>query len=392
MKRLLCFLLLAICLGSAVAKPEYDVYHDFQGNVLCIENNMVLNTTGSNVERVWYDEQGRRIYSEVEHREHKEIYHLRACYDQNCVQAIIKSTTRYVDGEKVLSNDTLRYTVEQRRDYQYDYTHTGTLSFEDIDTKGNWRTLKVDGRKLLTRRIWYYGQVEMSAEVPIRAREQMLDAIKPKEPPKQVSEAEMAVGIAYGLLLRVFSTIIKIVVVLYALLFFFKYDVIKNFFNARAEAKILGSHKVKREELVAAIVGAVIGILQWAEAMAGASFMSELWCGVLIVVAVYLFILRRRLLSIATPKAVRWFILYKLSTILLFLVVGALISIVAVGILVASLFIKGLDSVWKQEFSYANPTDNGSGAVRTCGSCKFWNNGYCSYHDMNTSANGGCGV
>lgn len=385
-------LLSAICVGSVVAKPEYDVYHDFQGNVLCIENNMVLNITGSNVERVWYDKQGCRIYSEVAHREHKELYNLRACYDQNYVQAIIKSTTRYVDGEKVLSNDTLRYTVEQKRDFQYNYTHSGTLSFEDIDAKGNWRTLKVDGRKLLTRRIWYYGQLEMSAEVPIRAREQMLDAITPKEPPKQMSETEKAAGVASALLIMVFSTIVNIVMLLYAVLFFFKYKVIRDFFNARAETKILGSHKVKREEIVAAIVGAVIGIFQWVEALGGGSFMTALWCVALIATAIYLFMLRRRLLSVATPKAVRWFIIYKLSTILLFIVVGALISVVAIAILVASLFVKGLDSVWKQEFSYANPTDNGSGAVRTCGSCKYWSNGYCSYHDMKTPADGGCGV
>ena len=163
MKRLFTWLMLLLTLvGSVAAKPKYDIYHDFKGKVLLIEN-IIDNCT----ERTWYDEQGYKLYTEIVQRGHKESYVAAACHDQNGVQAILKTTTRYVNGDKQIVHDTLCYTPEQRQDYQREYTHSGSLSFENIDSNGNWLRLNVDGNKFMTRRIWYYGANEVNAATPI---------------------------------------------------------------------------------------------------------------------------------------------------------------------------------------------------------------------------------
>ncbi len=62
-------MLLIISISNVAAKPEYDIYHDFKGKVLLIEN-----TIDGCTERIWYDEQGYKLYSEIVQRGHKESY------------------------------------------------------------------------------------------------------------------------------------------------------------------------------------------------------------------------------------------------------------------------------------------------------------------------------
>lgn len=388
MKRLFTWLMLLLTLaGSVAAKPKYDIYHDFKGKVLLIEN-IIDNCT----ERTWYDEQGYKLYTEIVQRGHKESYVAAACHDQNGVQAILKTTTRYVNGDKQIVHDTLCYTPEQRQDYQREYTHSGSLSFENIDSNGNWLRLNVDGNKFMTRRIWYYGANEVNAATPIALKEKLLNSITPKEEAKEVSEDQTATALIPSIIIAIIANIFVGLIIIFAIFFFLKYDSLKEFFNKRAGAKILGRRKIRKDEYIAALGGAILGLLQWVEAMAGEDFISTLTVLALIAIVIYLFRLRKQLLAIAPAQAVRWMLIYKLCTLMFAAMAGALLSIVAIGFIVASMFAKGLDNVWKQEFSFKNPSSDGSTAIRRCGSCHFWDSGHCNFHDIDTPANGGCGA
>ncbi len=378
-------MLLIISISNVAAKPEYDIYHDFKGKVLLIEN-----TIDGCTERIWYDEQGYKLYTEIVQRGHKESYVAAACYDQNGVQAVLKTTTRYVNGEKRVINDTLRYTPGQKEVYQREYNTSGSVTFENIDSNGNWLRLNVDGEKFMSRRIWYYGASEVNAATPVALKEKMLSSIYPKKEP-EISETEVITGAVSTIIIAILANAFVGVVVVFAIFFFLKYDTLKEFFNKRAGAKILGRRKIRKDEYIAALGGAILGLLQWVEGLTGEDFISTLTVLALIAIAVYLFKLRKQLLAIAPAQAVRWMTIYKLCTLMFAAMAGALLSIVAIGLVVASIFTKGLDSVWKQEFSFKNPSSDGSTAIRRCGSCHFWDSGHCNFHDIETPADGGCG-
>lgn len=286
MKRpFILFLLLLTFMGSVAAKPVYDIYHDFKGKVLLIENTI-----------------------------------------ENCTEII-----------KLHQNS-------------------------GVNTQTSVSSTKVTQ-----------------------------NSATPKEGANEMSDAEVVVGITFTILMGLLIFTAVIMGSIFAILFIFKYDTLKNFFNKRAGTNILGRRNIRKEECIAALGGAVLGVMQWIGALAGTYLIQGLSTLIFIAIIIYLFNLRKQLLAIAPRKAVRWMIIYKLCTLLLSMTVGSMLSVVAIGIFVISIFSKGLDNVWKQEFSFKKPSNDGSGAIRRCCSCQFWDSGHCNFHNIETPANGGCG-
>lgn len=179
--------------------------------------------------------------------------------------------------------------------------------------------------------------------------------------------------------------------IIFAILYIAKHSVLAEFFNKRAGMTIVPSRIIGKVEKRTFAIGAVVGVLQWIEAIAGDSFMKALNIIALLVGAFYLYKMYKRLQGTLEPAALKWALVYKGCTLCMFYVGGALLSIVAILLLVVlPMFLKGADYVWNDTFSYSNPSTDGGG-IRTCRSCKYWDKGYCSFHNMEMPPYGGCG-
>ena len=199
------------------------------------------------------------------------------------------------------------------------------------------------------------------------------------------SVASMAVS-------SLFSTALKIVMVLFAVLYFAKFENLRTFFNNRAGAEILGSKRRRyRDETIAAIVGGVLGVLQWGEALAGGSFMRALLLLLVVCLAIYLYRFYHKAYAFCSSAQVaKWMTIYKSCTMLMFAVIGLLLSIVALLLVVGSLFLKGADYVWTDAMTYRGPVDDGGDTANKCCNCPNWNSGYCSKFKTQMPLSGGC--
>lgn len=188
-----------------------------------------------------------------------------------------------------------------------------------------------------------------------------------------------------------FGKVISIFGIIFAILYFAKHKVLADFVNKRAGRDIITARVIGKSERVALFSGAIVGILQWFEAIGGDVSMGFLNIAALCAGAIYLYKLRKQLNEVLEPQAVKWALIYKGCVLWMFFVGGALLSIIAVLLFIAlPAFCKGVDYVWNDTFSYSNPSEHGGG-IRTCGSCRYWSNGYCSFHNCKMPASGGCG-
>ncbi|MBR4968604.1 MAG: hypothetical protein IKY57_00400 [Alistipes sp.] len=196
---------------------------------------------------------------------------------------------------------------------------------------------------------------------------------------------------AVQILKYLFGKIISIVGILFAVLYFAKHEVLQDFFNKRAGCKIITARVRGRVEKIALIIGAIVGTLQWFEAIGGDVSMGLLNILALSAGIVYLNKLRKKMDGVLEPTALRWALIYKGCVLWMFYVGGALLSIFAILIfIVLPIFFKGMDFVWNDTFSYSNPSKEGVG-IRSCRTCQYWSAGYCSFHNQEMPATGGCG-
>lgn len=197
--------------------------------------------------------------------------------------------------------------------------------------------------------------------------------------------------LATEIIAYVFGKIVSIVAIIFAVLYITKHRTLATFFNERAGMTIVPSRIIGKVEKITFAIGAVVGVLQWLEALAGDSFMKAINIAALCAGAFYLFKMHQRLKVVLDSKALKWALIYKGCTLFMFFVGGALLSIIAILLLVIlPAFLKGADYVWNDTFSYSNPSTDGGG-IRTCRSCKYWDKGYCSFHNMEMPPYGGCG-
>ena len=196
---------------------------------------------------------------------------------------------------------------------------------------------------------------------------------------------------AVQILKYLFGKIISIVGILFAVLYFAKHEVLQDFFNKRAGCKIITARVRGRVEKIALIIGAIVCTLQWFEAVGGDVSMGLLNILALSAGIVYLNKLRKKMDGVLEPTALRWALIYKGCVLWMFYVGGALLSIFAILIfIVLPIFFKGMDFVWNDTFSYSNPSKEGTG-IRSCRTCQYWSAGYCSFHNQEMPATGGCG-
>ena len=196
---------------------------------------------------------------------------------------------------------------------------------------------------------------------------------------------------AVQILKYLFGKIISIVGILFAVLYFAKHEVLQDFFNKRAGCKIITARVRGRVEKIALIIGAIVGTLQWFEAIGGDVSMGLLNILALSAGIVYLNKLRKKMDGVLEPTALRWALIYKGCVLLMFYVGGALLSILAILIfIVLPIFFKSMDFIWNDTFSYSNPSKEGVG-IRSCRTCQYWSAGYCSFHNQEMPATGGCG-
>ena len=196
---------------------------------------------------------------------------------------------------------------------------------------------------------------------------------------------------AVQILKYLFGKIISIVGILFAVLYFAKHEVLQDFFNKRAGCKIITARVRGRVEKIALIIGAIVGTLQWFEAIGGDVSMGLLNILALSAGIVYLNKLRKKMDGVLEPTALRWALIYKGCVLLMFYVGGALLSIFAILIfIVLPIFFKSMDFIWNDTFSYSNPSKEGVG-IRSCRTCQYWSAGYCSFHNQEMPATGGCG-
>ena len=198
---------------------------------------------------------------------------------------------------------------------------------------------------------------------------------------------ELAIQMSKYLFGKVFS----ILAIIFAVLYFAKHEVLQNFFNKRAGREIITARVRGKAEKNALIVGAVVGLLQWIEAVGADISMGFLHILALCAGVVYIYKLRAKMNGVLEPVALRWALIYKACVMFMFYVGGALLSIFAILIFVVlPIFFKGLDFVWNDTFSYSNPSNDGGG-IRTCRTCQYWSAGYCSFHNQDMPPTGGCG-
>lgn len=177
----------------------------------------------------------------------------------------------------------------------------------------------------------------------------------------------------------------------FAVLYIAKHKKLEEFFNKRAGMTIVPSRIIGGSEYIAVALGAVVGVLQWFEALSGGLFMGVVNTVALCAGALYLYKRYKQLRGALTPAALKWLLVYKGCTLYMFFVGGELLSVVAIFLLVGSMFLTGANYLWKDTFSYGNPTKSGEGSIRTCKSCQYWDNNYCSFHGMEMPPHGGCG-
>ena len=188
-----------------------------------------------------------------------------------------------------------------------------------------------------------------------------------------------------------FGKVFSILAIIFAVLYFAKHEVLKNFFNKRAGREIITARVRGKAEKIALIIGAVVGTLQWIEAVGGDISMGFLHILALCAGVVYLYKLYAKANGAIEPIALRWALIYKGCVLFMFYVGGALLSIFAILIfIVLPIFFKGMNFVWNDTFSYSNPSKEGAG-IRSCRTCQYWSSGYCSFHNQEMPATGGCG-
>ena len=160
---------------------------------------------------------------------------------------------------------------------------------------------------------------------------------------------------AVQILKYLFGKIISIVGILFAVLYFAKHEVLQDFFNKRAGCKIITARVRGRVEKIALIIGAIVGTLQWFEAIGGDVSMGLLNILALSAGIVYLNKLRKKMDGVLEPTALRWALIYKGCVLWMFYFGGALLSIFAILIfIVLPIFFKGMDFVWNDTFSYTS--------------------------------------
>lgn len=221
-------------------------------------------------------------------------------------------------------------------------------------------------------------------------REQMLDQEDVADSISVGDVIFVAVAFVLGLVLPIPS----ILLLVFAVCLLFCYQRVRDYFNRRAGEPILSSTlKLHRREGYAAIVGGIYGMSLWGNALLGLGFGSVVLVVGLVGLGISLKSLYKRCLAITSPRAAKWYIIYCAMLALSCALAGALLSVVAIFVGVASLMGKGINVLWDDEFTHKHPSEDGSASTtRRCSACSDYHNGYCRYHNRPMPSDGGCGV
>lgn len=188
--------------------------------------------------------------------------------------------------------------------------------------------------------------------------------------------------LALEIIKYVFGKILTVAGIVFAILYIAKHKKLEEFFNKRAGMTILPSRIIGKVEKITFGLGAVVGVMQWFEALSGDLFMGTVNIIALCAGVIYLYKMYKRLSGTLNPIALKWLLIYKGCTLWMFFVGGALLSIVAILLLVMlPTFAKGANYVWNEALS---------GGASTCRNCKYWDNGYCALHNTAMPTSGSC--
>lgn len=216
--------------------------------------------------------------------------------------------------------------------------------------------------------------------------------------PAYAADGEISnTAIIGGGIVGIFAMVVNIVVITFTLLWFFKYDWLKDFVNKKAGVKLLGSRHWGRPELITTGLGALCGLLQWGEALFGSAMqpiMKVIYIVLFIALGVYLWKFYGKMMQFTTRHVALWAVAYKGCLLFCLGITGAVLSAFVIFLLVFSIFLKGIDWVWKDSASHLDPSEDGTGRTKRCESCSSYNSvsNMCTYHGRPMPPTGGCGA
>lgn len=366
---------------SAFAKPDYDRLRNFNGEVI----KMTLSGDKFS-ETIYFDNEGYKIFAEIQDRDYRgTVYNRVTAFDHNGARVIYSAP----EGSGNISKKIID-SYKHADDIASIVTMEG-LKFVDKDSHGNWTQANIPGFGKITRQLIYADDAE-AAEITAwaeRQRKLMFDQenVGDENSPKAIGEA----GLAFGL--GAILCIPLMLVLFFGICILISYKRVRNYFNRRAGENILSSSlKLHRREAIAAIIGGVYGTSVWAGATIGSDFNAIIIIGTLVWLAIAMTKLYKRGLSVASPKAAKWYVIYSTLLALSCWSAGAALSVFAIAIAVGSLFGKGINAVWDDEITHKDPREGGSATTRQCAGCSNYSNGYYSYHNRPMPPTGGCGV
>ncbi len=384
-KTILFLLMLSSALAAYCSADGYDRFHNFRGQVA----KMVI-TNGEDVETVFFDEEGMKIFAELSYTSGGSRIDEIAAFDNSGVRVIY----RQVNGN---SNNiqTKVYPDYKHKDHSMAQPVDLSGKFKNGDKEGNWTLYEGAHGKNITRELVYYADPEAS-ELIKKANNNRQMMFEQNDITTDVFTVDNIAVVLGGLLLGLIFGLLTLVTIVFGLLCLISYDRVRNFFNKRAGDTILPKKlRLHKQEAVVAIIGGIYGISLWSGTLFGSST-SILFSIFLFGVIVYGFIYFRRLyhkiLRVASPKACKWYMIYTLLAMCCCFVLGALASVVGIAIIVYSLAGKGMLHIWDDEYTHKLPVSDGSSSTRKCAVCPDYENGYCRYHNRQMPVTGGCGV